>query len=186
MTVRLVALGVRSQPQAARATAAIATTLAASATRRQESGCRLLAPYGVSVRARLGGAPDAEPPNAARNSAAVANLSAGSFSRAVKTAASTCGGTVRRCALMETGSAVRTRPRICWAVAPVNGGSPTSISYTTHPNAYTSERAVSSRSPIACSGLMYCGVPSDMPVSVMRPPPAALTASAMPKSATSA
>jgi hypothetical protein len=47
-------------------------------------------------------------------------------------------------------------------------------------------RAVISRSPIACSGDMYCGVPMDMPVSVMRVPPALLAASAMPKSATSA
>ena len=49
-----------------------------------------------------------------------------------------------------------------------------------------SVRASMSRSPIACSGLMYVGVPSDIPVS--RHPRAAglLTASAMPKSATSA
>ncbi len=33
-----------------------------------------------------------------------------------------------------------------------------------------SDAAVISRSPIACSGLMYCGVPSDIPVSVMRVP----------------
>ncbi len=40
------------------------------------------------------------------------------------------------------------------AVGPVKGGSPTSISYRTQPNAYTSEVAVISRSPMACSGLM--------------------------------
>ena len=40
------------------------------------------------------------------------------------------------------------------------------------------------RSPVACSGDMYCGVPSDSPVCVMRAPPALMTASAMPKSAT--
>ena len=34
----------------------------------------------------------------------------------------------------------------------MNGGSPVSISYSTTPSAYTSERAVISRSPIACSG----------------------------------
>jgi len=45
---------------------------------------------------------------------------------------------------------------------------------------------VISRSPIACSGLMYCGVPRDIPVSVIRPPTARLAASAIPKSATSA
>ena len=41
------------------------------------------------------------------------------------------------------------------------------------------------RSPVACSGVMYCGVPSESPVCVTRSPPALLTASAMPKSATS-
>ena len=39
------------------------------------------------------------------------------------------------------------------------------------------------RSPVACSGLMYCGVPSESPVCVTRAPPALLTARAMPKSA---
>jgi hypothetical protein len=33
---------------------------------------------------------------------------------------------------------------------------------------------------------MYCGVPNDMPVSVIREPPALLAASAIPKSATRA
>ena len=40
------------------------------------------------------------------------------------------------------------------------------------------------RSPVACSGDMYCGVPSERPVCVMRAPPAFEIASAMPKSAT--
>jgi hypothetical protein len=75
---------------------------------------------------------------------------------------------------------------IACTVFPVCGGSPTNISYTTAPNEYTSVRPVSSRSPVACSGLMYSGVPSDSPVSVSRVPPAALTASAIPKSATRA
>ena len=44
-------------------------------------------------------------------------------------------------------------------------------------------RASTCRSPVACSGLMYCGVPSERPVSVSRFPPASFTASAMPKSA---
>ena len=48
-----------------------------------------------------------------------------------------------------------------------------------------SVRPSMTRSPVACSGLMYCGVPNESPVCVMRVPPALLTASAMPKSATS-
>ena len=39
-------------------------------------------------------------------------------------------------------------------------------------------------SPIACSGLMYVGVPSVMPVCVSFSSPIALIACAMPKSAT--
>ena len=35
-------------------------------------------------------------------------------------------------------------------------------------------RASMAFSPIACSGLMYCGVPSERPVCVMRAPPALL------------
>ena len=58
-----------------------------------------------------------------------------------------------------------------------------SISYSTHPARRCPP--VVSFSPMACSGAMYCGVPSDIPVSVMRLPPALLHASAMPKSATS-
>ena len=49
-----------------------------------------------------------------------------------------------------------------------------------------SVRASSSRSPAACSGLMYAGVPIAMPVSVRFSPVGASSARAMPKSATSA
>ena len=47
-------------------------------------------------------------------------------------------------------------------------------------------RASTVASPVACSGLMYAGVPSATPVSVSVSPPAALTARATPKSATRA
>ncbi len=43
---------------------------------------------------------------------------------------------------------------IACAVDPVYGGSPVNISYSIAPSEYTSLRASSSRSPIACSGLM--------------------------------
>jgi len=75
------------------------------------------------------------PIRAAENSAAVANRSAGSFSSAVNTAPSTSGGTVCRCEVSERGFSVTTRATIAWALAPVNGGSPVSISYSTQPSA---------------------------------------------------
>jgi hypothetical protein len=92
--------------------------------------------------------------SASANCAAVAKRSAGSFSSAVSTAASTCGGIVWRWGSSGRGLSVTTRATTACAVLPVNGGSPESISYSTAPSAYTSERAVMSRSPIACSGLM--------------------------------
>jgi hypothetical protein len=125
-------------------------------------------------------------PSASANAFAPSNRSAGSFASAVITAASTCAGTVSRVVRIGVGLSVSTLATIACTVLPVNGGSPVSISYVTAPSAYTSVRASMARSPIACSGLMYCGVPSESPVCVMRAPPALCTASAMPKSATSA
>src|SRR3989441_6993557 len=52
--------------------------------------------------------------------------------------------------------------RIDCADSPLKGGSPASIWYSTTPREYTSERP-SVRSPVACSGLMYCGVPTTIP-----------------------
>ena len=56
--------------------------------------------------------------------------------------------------------------------------------YNTTPSEYTSERA-STESPVACSGLMYCGVPTTMPSVVSWLPEAASAALAIPKSVTS-
>ena len=61
-------------------------------------------------------------------SAAEAKRSAGSFSRAVNTAASTLGGMVWRCSVIDRGCSVMTRAMMACAVAPVNGGSAVSIS----------------------------------------------------------
>ena len=74
------------------------------------------------------GLPSERPFSAAANSAGVAKRSAGSFSNAVSTAASTCGETLLRWAVSGAGSAVITLATIAWAVLPVNGGSPVSIS----------------------------------------------------------
>jgi hypothetical protein len=65
---------------------------------------------------------------ASANSAAVANRSAGSFSSAVSTAASTWRGIVWRWVPSERGLSVRTRATTACAVFPVKGGSPVSIS----------------------------------------------------------
>ena len=60
--------------------------------------------------------------------AALAKRSAGSFSSAVSTAASTCGGMVCRCGTNGRGVSVTTRATTACAVEPVKGGSPVSIS----------------------------------------------------------
>ena len=54
---------------------------------------------------------------------------------------------------------------VAWIVAPVNGCSPVSISYSMQPSAKRSLRP-SIVSPAACSGLMYAGVPTVTPTCV--------------------
>ena len=110
--------------------------------------------HDLRTAAARGTAAPREPVSSAANSAAEAKRSAGSFSSAVKTASSTCAGTRSRRATIGPGFSVITFATIACAVGPVNGGSPSSISYSTHPKAYTSAFGVISRSPIACSGLM--------------------------------
>ena len=66
--------------------------------------------------------------SASANSAAELNRSAGSFSSAVSTAASTCRGIVWRCGTIGRGDSVTTLATTACAVDPVNGGSPVSIS----------------------------------------------------------
>ena len=69
------------------------------------------------------------------NSCAEANRSAGSFSRAFRTAASTFAGTDERSSVTDTGLPPMILPSTAWAVLPAYGGSPTSISYRTAPSA---------------------------------------------------
>ena len=52
------------------------------------------------------------------------------------------------------------------ACAPSNGGRPATHSNSTQPSENTSARASVERSARACSGAMYCGVPSTVPVTV--------------------
>jgi hypothetical protein len=72
--------------------------------------------------------------NAAANSAAVTNRSAGSFSSAFATAAATCGGTDFRRSVTGRAWSVTIFITIAWADAPVCGGSPASISYSMQPS----------------------------------------------------
>lgn len=131
-------------PAAAEITAIATSTAAIGATRLRAGAGRR--PVRVTVGSRAA--------SAAANSAVLAKRSAGSLSSAVKIAASTASGTLRRRETIGDGSSVITLATIDCAVGPVKGGSPSSISYVVAPREYTSLRAVISRSPIACSGLM--------------------------------
>ena len=71
--------------------------------------------------------------SAAMKSAAVANRSAGAFASARVTACSTQSGTVSRTVRRRGTGPAACRARIAPADHPVNGGSPASISYSTHP-----------------------------------------------------
>jgi len=75
------------------------------------------------------------PSSALANALAVTNRSAGTFSSAVSTASSTCGGTVLRSAESGSGSDATIFATIDCAVGPVNGGAPASISYVVAPSA---------------------------------------------------
>ena len=66
--------------------------------------------------------------SAAENSAAVAKRSAGSFSSAIRTANSTVSGTRSRTRRGGAGFSVSTLATMAWAVLPMKGGSPVSIS----------------------------------------------------------
>ena len=92
--------------------------------------------------------------SAAANSAALVKRSAGSFSSDLASAWPTWGGTVLRSLVIDGASIVRILTSTAWAVDAEKGGCPESISYRTHPSAYTSDLGSTSRSPVACSGLM--------------------------------
>ncbi len=123
------------------------------------------------------------PSSASAKRSAVAQRFAGSFSSPRSSAASTSA---------ETGTAGRSGRAGCmrrsmsviWGVGPLNGGSPASISYSTHARPKMSLRPSRLSSPLACSGLMYVGVPTIMPVAVSLDA-TSLSARATPKSATS-
>src|SRR5688572_32911957 len=116
-----------------------------TAARKRAHGSQAFPPTGTGTGRRRPVEPGADVnpglPSAAANSAALAKRSAGSFSSAWRTAASTLAGIVFRLALGGSGSPVSTLVTTDWAVGPVKGGAPTSISYVTEPSEYTSLRA---------------------------------------------
>ena len=59
---------------------------------------------------------------------------------------------------VQTGSLLSTEASVSLTSSPSNARRPVSISYSTQPNAHTSDRLSASR-PLACSGDMYAAVP---------------------------
>ena len=170
----------RSQPQAASAAAATAAGHARDAARERRGVAR--APGRRRVAA---GVP---PASAAANSAALANRSAGSFSSAVRTAAATCGGTVLRSVVTGCGClGDDLRDDLPAPSRPVNGGSP--VEHLVQHAAERVDVGARRRSPARPSparGSCSAACRGSAPSRSSAPPAAALTASAMPKSATSA
>ena len=113
------------------------------------------------------------------NVRAVRGRSPGSFAKPRASAPSRCTGSPGRTVRMARGASPSTRATIACALGPVNGGSPASISYTTAASAYTSLRASTRLSPLACSGLMYSTVPTAMP------PPVSVQPGVLPRSSIS-
>src|SRR5688572_24197513 len=120
-------------------------------------------------------------------SAALCQRSAARFSRHRMITDASAGGTLGRWTLTDSGVCVTCAISSAWALPPVNGGRPASISYATAPSAYRSARWSTCGSAEACSGAMYAGVPNATPSDV-RPEalPDSLTALATPKSVTRA
>ena len=120
--------GGRSQPHSAAAVATAATPASASVAVLHRDLAPLAARAGAAAASSATVLAYDLSLSASANSAALANRSAGSFSSAVRTAASTCRGIVCRWVPSGRGDSVRTRATTAWAVLPVKGGSPVSIS----------------------------------------------------------
>src|SRR5262245_40428801 len=107
------------------------------ATRRQTSSDRRNVAF-VNVRAvTAAGAAGSVPTLAIAelNAVVVSQRSAGSFWSAAWMARSRAAGTVLRRDAIDPGRSVKTLATIACVVGPVNGGSPSNISYATQPRA---------------------------------------------------
>src|SRR5437870_10277411 len=94
----------------------------------------VMAPATRVLRAESRGSADVatDGVRASPNSVAVRNRSAGLFARAVVMAASIPDGIVSRSRRTDGTGSVNRLAITTWAFGPVYGGSPTSISYSTH------------------------------------------------------
>ena len=106
-------------------------------------------------------------PSAARIPAPSRMRDAVDFASIRASSSSTAPGISGRTKRSFGGSAKRIRAITAIACSPPNGDSPVRHSKSTAPSANTSTAGVSSRSPRACSGAMYAGVPSTTPVLVI-------------------
>ena len=116
----------RVNDQMLTAVAMVATITAGTATRRRQS-----ARIAVPPRASDAPVPAVVNPrsaSAAENSAALAKRSAGTFSSARASAATTLGGTFRRSSFTGRATSVMIRMITCCAAPPTCGGCPASIS----------------------------------------------------------
>jgi hypothetical protein len=121
----------RSQPHAATAASAAKRAVVPMAARRDAPGVDRIIVVRIAPPPAVAKAGFSR---ACRNAAALSNRSAGSFSTARARAAATFGGTDLRSFVTGWASSVTIFMMICWADAPVWGGLPVSISYSTDPS----------------------------------------------------
>ena len=98
------------------------------------SGSPLRLRNGSTATERAGARTASGRASAAANSATEAYRSAGTWASAVRMACSTPSGTLSRTVRSRGTVPTTFRAWMAWAVAPVNGGSPASISYSTQPS----------------------------------------------------
>jgi hypothetical protein len=115
--------GARNASHTATIVATPATAQASAALRWRGAGLTAAAPAPATVKVAL--------PSASANSFAVANRSAGSFSRALASADATFGGTDFRICVTACAGSAMILMIICCALPPMCGGWPASISYST-------------------------------------------------------
>ena len=122
-----------------------------------------------AFRGSAGGARCLSVFNAAANASAVANRSPGSRASALATASSTAAGISDADARSRGAASVSRRRATSTACRPRNGGEPVSASKRRRRGCRCHFGHRRQRRRLVCSGLMYEGVPTTMPVCVSRP-----------------
>ncbi|AGP40426.1 hypothetical protein SCE1572_41540 [Sorangium cellulosum So0157-2] len=124
-----------------------------------------------STRTGAGGSPPAAAPALRRSIAPSASATAapsrgrssGCFASMLAQSASSCAGSSGRSSRRCGGSSRSTLTSTASAPTPWNAARPVRHLKSTQPSANTSARASTLRSPRACSGAMYSGVPRTVP-----------------------